>query len=69
MEKTHPSVSAGLDRTPLDQALAQLAALGITIAFACIVGWLTGTEWNYLNEVVYEFFHNFNACIVKKIIE
>ena len=45
-KKTYPSVSAGLDWTPLDQALAQLAALGITLAFACIVGWLTGTRLN-----------------------
>ena len=48
-KKTYPSVSAGLDRTPLDQALAQLAALGITIAFACIVGWLTGIRLNFWN--------------------
>jgi hypothetical protein len=47
-----------LDRTPLDQAMAQLAALGITIAFAVIVGWLTGTGWNYLNEVIFELSNN-----------
>ena len=41
-KKTFPGVSAGLDRTPLDQALTQLAALGITLAFALIGGWLTG---------------------------
>ena len=41
-KKTFPGVSAGLDRTSLDQALTQLAALGITLAFALIGGWLTG---------------------------
>ena len=41
-KKKFPGVSAGLDRTSLDQALTQLAALGITLAFALIGGWLTG---------------------------
>ena len=41
-KKKFPGVSAGLDRTALDQALTQLAALGITLAFALIGGWLTG---------------------------
>ena len=37
-----PSVSAGLDRTPFDQAMIQLLALGITLAVALIGGWITG---------------------------
>ena len=41
-KKKFPGVSAGLDRTALDQALTQLAALGITLAFALFGGWLTG---------------------------
>ena len=41
-KKKFPGVSAGLDRTALDQALTQLAALAITLAFALIGGWLTG---------------------------
>ena len=37
-------MSAGIDRSPLDQALIQLLALGITLAVALIGGWLTGTR-------------------------
>ena len=46
-KKTVPGVSAGLDRSPLDQALIQLVALGITIAVACVGGWITGFSLSF----------------------
>ena len=41
-KKKIPNIVAGLNRTPLEQALMQLAALGITLAIALVGGWLIG---------------------------
>ena len=55
-KKKFPGVSAGLDRTPLDQALIQLAALGITVAFALIGGWLTGAYHMHAYKICFIIF-------------
>ena len=58
-KKKFPGVSAGLDRSPLDQALTQLAALGITLAFALIGGWLTGTYHMHAYKICSSLIYNF----------